>query len=259
MISWDNIRAMPHHLEALPVGLVVLVALFVAYAWNKTNEIAELRGLVRGIEQRSSADQNTEQLDQLFSLISRSQQGYRDLIDTFEDLLFSVSLDGKILTVNRSFADLIHLSFADVIGRPLDEFFELLDSRDILQLQHWLPGFLERRRWTGVIRARVKQTGAIHYFDCVMHAIVRDQVVQGISGLARDITRERENETRFTELFQTLREGVYLASADDRITEVNPGAGANAGVRRQGRPPAIGPFVALPERRGSPGRTHPAG
>src|SRR4029077_2449430 len=27
---------------------------------------------------------------------------------------------------------------------------------------------------------------------------------------------------RFTELFQTLREGVYLASADDRITEVNP-------------------------------------
>jgi two-component system, NtrC family, sensor kinase len=36
------------------------------------------------------------------------------------------------------------------------------------------------------------------------------------------ITRERENETRFTELFQTLREGVYLASADDRITEVNP-------------------------------------
>ncbi len=220
--SWDNIRAMPNHLEALPVGLVVLVTLFVAYAWNKTNEIAELRGLVRGIEQRSSAGQNTEQLDQLFSLISRSQQGYRDLIDTFEDLLFSVSIDGKILTVNRSFADLIQRSFADVIGRPMDEFFELLDSRDIQQLRHWLPGFLEKRRWTGVIRARVKQTGAIHYFDCVMHAIVRDQVVQGISGLARDITREREKETRFTELFQTLREGVYLASADDRVTEVNP-------------------------------------
>src|ERR1700730_10463124 len=52
LTSWDSIRAMPHHLEALPVGLVVLVALFVAYAWAKTTEISELRGLVRGIEQQ---------------------------------------------------------------------------------------------------------------------------------------------------------------------------------------------------------------
>jgi two-component system NtrC family sensor kinase len=68
----------------------------------------------------------------------------------------------------------------------------------------------------------VKQSGDLRYFDCVLHAIVRDNVVYGISGFARDVTKERESETRFTELFQTLREGVYLASADDRITEVNP-------------------------------------
>ena len=220
--SWQSVQSMPHHLEALPVGLVVLVFLFVAYAWSKTNEIAELRGLVRGIEQRANTEHDNKQLDQLFSLISRSQQGYRDLIDTFEDLLFSVSNDGKILTVNRSFADLIGLSFADVVGRSLDEFFDLPEASDRLALEHWLPRFMQRRRWTGVVRARVKQTGALRYFDCVLHAIVRDDHVYGISGFARDVTKERESETRFTELFQTLREGVYLASADDRITEVNP-------------------------------------
>jgi len=37
--------------------------------------------------------------------------------------LFSISLDGSILTVNRSFADLIQQSFAEVIGRPVDDFF----------------------------------------------------------------------------------------------------------------------------------------
>ena len=222
-VSWDQIRALPHHLEALPVGLVILVALFVAYAWGKTNEISELRGLVRGIEQqRATNGHDSEQLDQLFSLISKSQQGYRDLIDTFEDLLFSVTLDGTILTVNHSFADLLGLSFTDVVGRRLDEFIEFPDSGDRKTAQESLPRFLERRRWTGVVRARMKQRGSTHYFDCVLHAIVRDDVVHGISGLARDITRERENETRFTELFETLREGVYLASADDRITTVNP-------------------------------------
>jgi PAS domain S-box-containing protein len=221
-ISWQSVQSMSHHLEALPVGLVVLVFLFGAYAWMKTNEISELRGLVRGIEQRTEAGHDTEQLDQLFSLISRSQQGYRDLIDTFEDLLFSVSNDGRIITVNRSFADLLSLSFADVVGRRLDEFFDLPEASDRMALEQWLPRFMQRRRWTGVVRARVKLTGALRYFDCVLHAIVRDDVVHGISGFARDVTKERESETRFTELFQTLREGVYLASADDRITEVNP-------------------------------------
>jgi PAS domain S-box-containing protein len=221
-VSWQTIRSMPHNLEALPVGLVVLVLLFGAYAWTKTNEISELRGLVRGIEQRTTPGHDTEQLDQLFSLISKSQQGYRDLIDTFEDLLFSVTNDGRILTVNRSFADLLNLSFADVVGRSLSEFFDLPEASDRLALEHWLPRFVQRRRWTGVVRARVKQTGELRYFDCVLHAIVRDDIVHGISGFARDVTKERESETRFTELFQTLREGVYLASADDRITEVNP-------------------------------------
>src|ERR1700690_3585634 len=78
VISWDSIRAMPHHLEALPVGLVVLVTLFVAYAWSKTNEISELRGLVRGIEHRTNTEdtgRKNDQLDQLFSLISKSQPG----------------------------------------------------------------------------------------------------------------------------------------------------------------------------------------
>ena len=231
--SWQSIREMSHNLEALPVGLVVLVFLFVFYAWTKTNEISELRGLVRGIEQRTNAGHDATQLEQLFSLISKSQQGYRDLIDTFEDLLFSISNDGKILTVNRSCADLLSLTFADVVGRPVADFFDLPDANDRQALEQWLPRFMQRRRWTGVVRARVKQTGAIHYFDCVLHAIVRDDVVHGISGFARDVTKERESETRFTELFQTLREGVYLASVDDRITEVNPALAQMLGFENQ--------------------------
>jgi PAS domain S-box-containing protein len=221
--SWDSIQAMPHHLEALPVGLVLLVALFVVYAWSKTTEIAELRGLVRGIEQRANpVKPKTDQFDQLFSLISKSQQGYRDLIDTFDDFLFSLSLDGKILTVNRSFADLLQLSFAEVVGRQVDEFIEFPDASTGLDLERAIPRFLEKRSWNGVVRVRVKKSATIHYFDCVLHGIVRDDMVQGVSGFARDITRERENETRFTELFQTLREGVYLAADDDRITDANP-------------------------------------
>jgi peptidoglycan/LPS O-acetylase OafA/YrhL len=64
--SWQSVRSLPHYLEVLPVALVTLVALFVAYAWTKTSEIAELRGLVRGIEQRTEPGHDVDQLDQLF-------------------------------------------------------------------------------------------------------------------------------------------------------------------------------------------------
>src|SRR5712692_11111754 len=232
--SWEEIRTLQQRLESLPVGLVVLAALFVVYAWSKTAEIAELRGLVRGIQQGSAAERETGQLDLLFSLVSKSQQGYRDLIDTFEDLLFSISLEGEILAANRSFADLLGRSFTEVVGRPLEEFLEFPDSGGRASAESGLALFLERRRWAGVVRARLKEKGSTHYFDCVLYVIVREGAAQGISGLARDITRERQNETRFTDLFETLREGVYLSSADDRITEVNPALAQMLGFAGKG-------------------------
>ena len=189
---------------------------------GQDKEIADLRGLAREIEHRAPTDHDNKHLDQLFALISKSQQGYRDLIDTIEDQLFSISLDGKILTINRSFAGLLGRPFAELIGRPLDDFIEFPETGGRMAAEQALPSFLSRRSWSGVVRARIKHSGSMYYFDCVLHPIVHDGVPQGISGLARDVTLEREKETRFTEYFETLREGVYLASADDRITEVNP-------------------------------------
>src|SRR5712675_1944565 len=124
MISWDTIRSLAHRFEALPIGLVILVVLFGLYAWKRTQEISELRGLVRGIEHRDAVPPNEKQLDQLFEVISRSQQGYRDLIDSFDDILLAISLDGQIRAANRSFADLVGATFPQIIGHNLSEFVE---------------------------------------------------------------------------------------------------------------------------------------
>src|SRR5882762_2621288 len=124
MVSWETIRSLAHRFEALPIGLVLLVALFGLYAWKRTQEISELRGLVRGIEQRDTIPPSEKQLDQLFDVISRSQQGYRDLIDSFDDILLAVSLDGQIRAANRSFADLVGATFPQIIGHNLSEFVE---------------------------------------------------------------------------------------------------------------------------------------
>jgi PAS domain S-box-containing protein len=223
LVSRGWLKDLPYNLEALPLGLVILVALFGWYTWMKSKELSELRGLVRGIEQRSiAAGTDGKQVEQLFSLITRSQQGYRDLIDTFDDHLFSLSLGGEIMAANRSFSALLDAPFPTLVGKRLEDFVDLPQGHGVAEAKKALPQLIERRHWSGVIAVQLKKESTPRYFDCVFHAIVRDGAVCGVSALARDVTAERESETRFTELFETLQEGVYLAVPDGHLTDANP-------------------------------------
>lgn len=220
--SWSTIRSLAHRFEALPIGLVVLVALFGFYAWKRTQEISELRGLVRGLEHHDAAPPSDRQMDQLFEVISRSQQGYRDLIDSFDDILLAISLEGEIRAVNRSFADMVGATYQQIIGHPVTEFLEEGTGEGGEMIRRAMPRFLERRHWSGIIQVRLKKQNSICYFDCVAHAMTRDNKVHGLTVLGRDITALRKNEARFTELFETLQEGIYITTPDGSILDANP-------------------------------------
>lgn len=58
-ISWDTIRWLPSQYKALPIGLVILVTLFGIYAWRRAQELSELRGLIRGLENARPGRQPT--------------------------------------------------------------------------------------------------------------------------------------------------------------------------------------------------------
>jgi PAS domain S-box-containing protein len=222
VVSWDTIRTLAQRYEVLLIGLVVLVALFILYAWKRNQEISELRGLVRGIEQHHTTPPSDQQLDKLFSVIERSQQGYRDLIDSFDDVLVSITLDGEIRAANRSFADLVGATFQQIIGHPLTEFLDDAGGEGTILIEQNMPRFMEKRHWTGVAQVRLKMRRTVHYFDCVIHAMLREDKVHGMTILARDITASRRNEARFTELFETLQEGIYIVTPEDQIVDVNP-------------------------------------
>jgi PAS domain S-box-containing protein len=220
--SWDSVRSLAHGFEKLPIFLVVLVILFGAYMWKKMQELSELRGLMRGMEHRDEAPPSDKQLDQLFAMISKSQQGYRDLIDSFDDILLAITLDGQIRAVNRSFSDLVNTPFQQIIGKPLSEFVQESNGDGAKLIERAMPRFMERRTWAGVVQVGLKNQPAVFYFDCVAHAMMRDEEVHGITVLARDVSALRKNEARFTELFESLQEGIYITTPEGTILEVNP-------------------------------------
>src|SRR5207244_12508731 len=106
--------------------------------------------------------------------------------------------------------------------RPLPEWVVPVREQEGHRARRAMAGFDERRHWTGVVQVRLKNQSSPFYFDCVAHAMLRGDTVSGITILARDVSALRRNETRFTELFETLREGIYITTPEGRILDANP-------------------------------------
>jgi two-component system NtrC family sensor kinase len=218
-LSWQQLENLPYRLWAIPAGLFVLSILFATYAFGRKREVSDLKQILKGIEQRSSVAPSEEQLDQLGQLISRSQRNFKELIDSLDDVALAVSLDGTLRTVNRRVTEILGVPYSQLMGHKLDDF---MGAPPIAEEPFDLVRFLEKRTWTGVVAVKLKNNPKRFFYDCVVSAIVKGDDVTGASVLARNITSQREKEQRFTLLFETLQEGVYMCTSEGKLLEVNP-------------------------------------
>jgi two-component system NtrC family sensor kinase len=219
----QHLEALNLHIAAIPILVVALIAVLAVMVWRRRASVVHARReLVEAQSQQLAAAVGlpaAREFERLYYVIQKSQQGYRDLIDSFDDPVLGLSLNGEILAANRRVVEVFGREFNEVIGHRLEEFV----SEPTLQAaQAALPRFDERRHWFGVVRVRLKPSGELRFYDCVLHAVVRDGRTEGVSCLARDVTQERQNEARFAELFNSLQEGVYFTTPDGEILDANP-------------------------------------
>ncbi len=218
-LTWERFDNIPYQLRAIPIGLFALSILFAAYAYGRRREVGELKGLLRGLKEHVGAAPSEEQLDQLNQVILRSQRNFKELIDSIDDPACAVSLDGTLRTVNKKITELAGVSYSELVGRKIYEFLEEPGREEIERNLGW---FLEKKRWAGTVKLRLKGRSRPLYFDCVLNGIVKGDEVVGASLLGRDVTEQREKEMRFTELFETLQEGVYFSTPDGKLLDANP-------------------------------------
>jgi PAS domain S-box-containing protein len=216
---WERLENIPFSLRAIPVGVLVLIVLFAVYAYGRRREVTELKGLLRGLQEHVGAAPSEEQLDQLSQVILRSQRNFKELIDSFDDPACAVSLDGTLRTVNKRVAELTGLTYSELVGRKI---YDLVEEPTREDVEATIGRFLDKKRWAGTIRVRLKNNSRPLYFDCVVNGIVKGDEVVGASMLGRDVTEQREKELRFTELFETLQEGVYFSTPDGQLLDANP-------------------------------------
>jgi len=218
-LLWERLENIPYHLRLIPLGLLFLSVLFAVYAAGRRREVNELKGALRGLQEHVGAAPSEEQLDQLSQVIMRSQRNFKELIDSFDDPACALSLDGTVRTVNKRISELTGLPYSQLVGQKI---FDLIDEPSREDAERSLGRFMEKKRWAGTLRLRLKDSTRQLYFDCVINGIVKGDEVVGASVLGRDVTEQREKELRFTELFETLQEGVYFSTPDGQLLDANP-------------------------------------
>jgi PAS domain S-box-containing protein len=218
-LLWERLESIPFSLRVIPMGVLSLSILFAFYAYGRRREVSELKGLLRGLQEHVGAAPSEEQLDQLSQVIMRSQRNFKELIDSFDDPACAVSLDGTLRTVNKRITELTSATYSGLVGRKIYEFVEEPTKEEI---ESSIGRFLDKKRWAGTVRIRLKNSSRPLYFDCVLNAILKGDEVVGASMLGRDVTEQREKEMRFTELFETLQEGVYFSTPDGQLLDANP-------------------------------------
>jgi len=218
-LLWERLESIPYQLRAIPIGVLILSVLFAVYAAGRRREVSELKSVLRGLQEHVGAAPSEEQLDQLSQVIMRSQRNFKELIDSFDDPACALTLDGTVRTVNKRITDLTGLPYSQLVGQKI---YDLIDEPTREDAERSLGPFLEKKRWAGMLRLRLKNSTRPLYFDCVVNGIVKGDEVVGASILGRDVTEQREKELRFTELFETLQEGVYFSTPEGHLLDANP-------------------------------------
>jgi two-component system NtrC family sensor kinase len=243
-LAWERLETLPYHLGPAALGVLVLSVLLAVYAYGRRREVTELKTLLHGLQEHVGAAPSEEQLDQLSQVIMRSQRSFKELIDSFDDAACAVSLDGTMRTVNRRISELAGQTYQGLVGQKIYDFIEEPTRESVEQ---GVGRFLDKKRWAGTVRVRLKSSARPLYFECVVNAIVKGDEIVGASILGRDVTEQREKELRFTELFETLQEGVYFSTPEGHLLDANPALVAMLGYTRKDELLAVDPGALSPD------------
>ncbi|MFZ0519882.1 MAG: PAS domain S-box protein [Candidatus Acidiferrales bacterium] len=177
------------------------------------------RSTEKSVEPETWVSPTEAQFKKLVEVISRSQLNYRELIDSLDHAVFTVSLDGELRVANRRLSEIVGVCFQELIGHRLDEFVAEPCLADATQ---HLDGFLERGHWAGRIAVRLKNDTQKRFYDCWLQALREEDQAPSVSGWVRDVTSQHESEIRFTELFESLREGIFFTTPEGKLLDANP-------------------------------------
>ncbi|MBX7222741.1 MAG: PAS domain S-box protein [Blastocatellia bacterium] len=199
------------HLSLLAIhGSIVFVQVFIA--------ISALTALVLTVV---IAEKN-ETAERLW----RSEQQYRNLVETSNDLIWSIDSEGRWTYVNQAARRIYGFEPEEMIGRSVVEFLLVEPNSHEQDLLPEILAGAQIEHWETVHRHK-NGTHRTLLFNAVPLYDHQHQLI-GATGTCTDLTDRkraeaayRESEARYQELFHTASDIVFTADKDGRCTSLN--------------------------------------
>jgi len=159
--------------------------------------------------------------------IRRTEYKYQDLIENANDLIFTLSLKGDFIFINRRLSTLTGYAREEWIGRS---FFDLVHPDDQLAAVENFQ--LTLRGKARIFEMRIIcQNGTTLFLSTNINPIFEKDEVIGSVGIARDISQRKKLEQEILELknfnesiIQSIGSGLITLDLEKKITYFNSGA-----------------------------------
>ncbi|HEV7921066.1 MAG TPA: PAS domain S-box protein [Thermoanaerobaculia bacterium] len=160
-----------------------------AWMWvHDRAEVAEVEGAAQafGVMSDVTARRFAEEA------LRKSEASYRALVEQATDVIFTVDIDGNITSLNRAFATVTAWPIDSWIGR---DFRELLQPESLPTARRHLRAVLRGESYCADYAVRARD-GRMLEMETTAQALVVDGRVAGTVGIARDVTRRKEQEAQ---------------------------------------------------------------
>ena len=192
-------------------SVAVEISASLPFTWKNRNV---LYSIVRDITERKKGEE----------ALRESEALYRDLVENIEDLVCKHDLQGNLIFVNSSSANLLGYGSADLVGTNLRSYLapEVRDQFDAylaaIQRDGCASGLM-------LIQTKTGEKRIWEYRNTLRREGVADPMVLGI---ARDVTDRkraeeelRKSEQRYRAVVDNIEAGISLLNANMEIVEVN--------------------------------------
>ncbi|MFW9994026.1 MAG: PAS domain S-box protein [Candidatus Odinarchaeota archaeon] len=164
--------------------------------------------------------------------LQKSEEKYRSAVNNINDLIFTVDMNGTVLFCNSLSKQFTDCEPEEVLGRNFIEFIHPDDAPGVsVIIQQVLDtGETAGREEMDYECRMVKQNGGVTWIAARSRPIRGTKgEITGFSGIARDITKQKQAETallgseaRYRTLFENVPMGLYQTTPDGKILAANP-------------------------------------